>query len=56
MNAKEKLEILRVIIASALLITAIYGMVNHAIGWGWFLFSGTILYPTSINIDFREHQ
>ncbi len=54
LTLKEKLEVTRVIIALLLLITAIYGSLEYATGWGWFLIAGTILYPTNINIDFRE--
>lgn len=55
-NYKEKLEITRIVVSTLLLVTAIYGMFNHSIGWGWFLFSGVLLYPKCINIDFREHN
>ena len=51
---KEKLEVTRVVVAMIMLLTAMYGLFNHSDGWGWFLLVGAILYPSHINIDFRE--
>ena len=54
MTYKEKIEVARVIVAVMLFFAAIFGMVNHADGWVWFLLIGALIYPTHINIDFRE--
>ena len=54
MTLREKLEVTRVIVSVFLLITAIYGVFNSSVGWGWFLLVGAVLYPSQINIDFRE--
>lgn len=56
LNLKEKLDVTRVVVAILLLFVATFGFFNHSDGWGWFLAVGLVLYPTSINIDFREYQ
>lgn len=56
LDYKEKFEIARVVIATIMLLTSMYGLSNHSEGWGWFLFVGVVLYPSHINIDFRESK
>lgn len=56
LNYKEKLEVARIVVATMMLLTSMYGLFNHSYGWGWFLLVGIILYPSHINIDFRESK
>lgn len=50
LSFKDKLDIVRIAVASIMMVTAIYGMIEHRDGWGWFLLVGIIMYPTTINV------
>ena len=54
MTIKEKLDIARVVVSTIMLVISGYMATNHIIDWGWFLFAGIFIYPTHINIDFKE--
>jgi len=55
MNLKEIVDVLRVVISTSLLVVSGYmAIISNVDGWGWFLFAGLFIYPTQINIDFKE--
>lgn len=51
---KESLEITRVLVAIFMLVTSVFGFIGDLVGWGWYLLAGIVIYPSQINIDFRD--
>lgn len=54
LNLKEKFDVTRVVVACLLLIVSVFVAVSNVDGWGYYLVAGVFLYPSQINIDFRE--
>lgn len=56
MNIKEVVAVSRVVISTGLLVAAGYMAIQGVNGWGWFLFIALLVFPSQINVDFREND
>jgi hypothetical protein len=54
MNINEGVAVSRAVISAGLLIASGYMAVQGVTGWGWFLFCSILIFPSQINVDFRE--